>query len=207
MKYQDLVIKDGKFVGEFEKMYQEFSDPWVQSEEIYYSSLSRRSVCYFLEKFDINSIVEWGCGLGRTVNYIKENTGKDIDILGTDISKTAIDKAKNFYPKLEFKVDNILNISKYEEFDCMFFSEITWYLLEDKKIDEVFDIMSNKFKGKNKFLIHNLVFYKGGVQQYGKEYFTTLDEFIEFCPFELLGKVQSDIQSEGNIETSAIFKI
>ena len=118
-----------------------------------------------------------------------------------------IDKAKNFYPKLEFKVDNILNISKYEEFDCMFFSEITWYLLEDKKIDEVFNIMSNKFKGKNKFFIHNLVFYKGGVQQYGKEYFTTLDEFIEFCPFELLGKIQSDIQSEGNIETSAIFKI
>ncbi len=207
MKYQDLVIKDGKFVGEFEKMYQEFSDPWVQSEEIYYSSLSRRSVCYFLEKFDINSIVEWGCGLGRTVNYIKENTGKDIDILGIDISKTAIDKAKNFYPKLEFKVDNILNISKYEEFDCMFFSEITWYLLEDKTIDKIFNIMSTKLKGKNKFLIHNLVFYKGGVQQYGKEYFTTLDEFIEFCPFELLGKVQSDIQSEGNIETSAIFKI
>ena len=37
MKYQDLVIKDGKFVGEFEKMYQEFSDPWNQSEEVHYS--------------------------------------------------------------------------------------------------------------------------------------------------------------------------
>lgn len=121
MKYQDLVIKDGKFVGEFEKMYQEVTDPWGQSRDFYYSSLSRRSICYFLEKFDIKSIVEWGCGLGRTVNYIKENTGKDIDILGIDISKTAIDKAKNFYPKLEFKVDNILNISEYEEFDCMFF--------------------------------------------------------------------------------------
>ena len=121
MKYQDLVIKDGKFVGEFEKMYQEFSDPWNQSVEVHYSSLSRRSVCYFLEKFDINSIVEWGCGLGKTVNYIKENTGKDVDILGIDISKTAIDKAKNLYPKLDFKVDNILNISQYNNFDCMFF--------------------------------------------------------------------------------------
>ena len=205
MKYQDLIKKNGKFVGEFEKMYQEFTDPWHQSLEFSYSSLSRRSVCYFIEKYDIKSIVEWGYGLGKTVNYIKENTSKDI--LGIETSKTSIDKAKKSYPKLEFKVDNILNISKYKEFDCMFFSEITWYLLEDKKIDEVFNIMSNKFKGKNKFLIHNLVFYKGGVQQYGKEYFTTLDEFIEFCPFELLVKVQSDIQSEGNIETSAIFKI
>ena len=40
MKYQDLVIKNGKFVGEFEKMYQEFSDPWNQSVEVHYSSLS-----------------------------------------------------------------------------------------------------------------------------------------------------------------------
>jgi SAM-dependent methyltransferase len=205
MKYQDLVIKDGKFVGEFEKMYQEFSDPWNQSVEVHYSSLSRRSVCYFLEKFDINSIVEWGCGLGKTVNYIKENTGKDVDILGIDISKTAIDKAKNLYPKLDFKVDNILNISQYNNFDCMFFSEITWYLLEDKKMDKIFNIMSKNFYGKNKFFIHNLAFYKDGIQQYGNDYFTNLDEFIEFCPFELLEKVQVDLKD--GIETSAIFKI
>ena len=207
MKYQDFVIQDGKFVGEFEKMYQKVSDPWGQSRDFYYSSLSRRSICYFIEKYGIQSIVEWGCGLGRTTNYIKENTITDIDILGIDISETAIDKAKNFYPNLEFKTDNILNISKYKDFDCIFFSEITWYLLEDNKIDRLFNIISENFKGKNKFLLHNLVFYKGSVQQYGKEYFTNIDEFIEYCPFELLGKVESDIQSEGNIETSAIFKI
>jgi tRNA G46 methylase TrmB len=138
MKYQDLIKKNGKFVGEFEKMYQEFTDPWHQSLEFSYSSLSRRSVCYFIEKYDIKSIVEWGYGLGKTVNYIKENTSKDI--LGIETSKTSIDKAKKSYPKLEFKVDNILNISKYKEFDCMFFSEITWYLLEDKQIDEILQV-------------------------------------------------------------------
>ena len=57
MKYQDLVIKDGKFVGKFEKMYQEVTDPWGQSRDFYYSSLSRRSICYFLEKFDIRFVV------------------------------------------------------------------------------------------------------------------------------------------------------
>jgi len=30
-KYQDYVIKDGKFVGDFEGMYQNFEDPWLQS--------------------------------------------------------------------------------------------------------------------------------------------------------------------------------
>lgn len=30
MRYQDYVIKDGKFVGEFEKMYQDCDNPWHQ---------------------------------------------------------------------------------------------------------------------------------------------------------------------------------
>ena len=205
MRYQDFVIKNGKFVGEFEKMYQLFDDPWLQSEKKYYTSLSRRSVCYFIDRYNIKSIVEWGCGLGRTLNYIKENTNKDL--LGVDISKTAIEKAKSFYPKLKFKVDDIQNISQYEEFECMFFSEITWFLLEDKKIDEIFKIMKNKFTGKNKYFIHNLVFHKGEIQQYGKNYFTNLDEFIKFCPFKLLAKNQSDVDEEDAVLTSAIFKI
>ena len=67
--------------------------------------------------------------------------------------------------------------------------------------------MSKEFKGQNKFFIHNLVFHKGEVQQYGKNYFTSLEEFIEFCPFQLLSKTQTDFETEGYIETSAIFKI
>ena len=30
-RYQDYVIKDGKLVGEFEAMYQDFDNPWDQS--------------------------------------------------------------------------------------------------------------------------------------------------------------------------------
>tara|TARA_B100002019_G_C21243819_1_gene587135 strand:+ start:936 stop:1559 length:624 start_codon:yes stop_codon:yes gene_type:complete len=207
MKYQDFVIKNGKFVGEFEKMYQEFPDPWHQSEEIYYSSLSKRSVCYFIEKFEINSIVQWGCGLGTTTNYIKKNTNRDIDILGIDISETAINKAKKTYPNLEFKVDNVLNVSKYDKFECIFFSSLTWYILKDKTIDSVFNAMIKKFRDMNKYFIHVDNFYKGNVQQYGKEYFTSLEEFIEFCPFELLGKVQIDLERKNDTESAAIFKI
>ena len=28
MKYQDLVIKNGKFIGKFDEMYRTFKDPW-----------------------------------------------------------------------------------------------------------------------------------------------------------------------------------
>ena len=32
MRYQDFVIKNGEFVGKFEDMYQNFKDPWLQSQ-------------------------------------------------------------------------------------------------------------------------------------------------------------------------------
>ena len=203
MKYQDLVIKDGKFIGEFEKMYQLFEDPWNQTKEGYVeNSISRQIVVNYIKSFGLKSIIEYGCGLGKTVNFIYQNTG--VNILGIDISETSIIKSKENYPNLKFKVDDILNIENYPDYECYFFSEITWYMLEDKMLDKVFDIMSDKLKGK--YLIHNLVFYKGQ-QKYGTNYFTNLDEFIKFCPFELLGRVEIDIKHSDTIETSTIFKI
>jgi SAM-dependent methyltransferase len=203
MKYQDLVIKDGRFIGEFEKMYQLFEDPWNQTKEGYVeNSFSRQLVINYIKSFKIKNIIEYGCGLGKTVNFIYQNTG--INILGIDISETSIIKAKKKYPNLKFKVDNILNIENYTDYDCYFFSEITWYLLEDNMIDNLFKTMSNKLKGK--YLIHNLVFYKG-LQKYGNNYFSNLNEFIKFCPFELIGKVEIDIKQSDTIETSIIFKI
>ena len=110
MKYQDLVIKNGQFIGEFEKMYQLFDDPWNQSKEGYVEkSISRQIVINFIKTFDIRSSIEYGCGLGNTLNFIYSGTG--IKFLGIDISETSIKKAKRKYPKLNFKVDDIINIS------------------------------------------------------------------------------------------------
>ena len=203
MKYQDFVIKDGKFVGEFEKMYQQFEDPWNQTKKGYVeNSISRQIVCNYINYFQINSIVEFGCGLGKTTNFIYENTG--IDILGVDISETSIKKSKMTYPKLKFQVNDIDNIYEYKDYDCYFFSEITWYILEDNKIDKIFEIMKNSLKGK--YFIHNLVFYKGQ-QKYGLDYFSTLDQFIEFCPFKLLCKTFTEFEEGDGKETSTIFEI
>lgn len=203
MKYQDLVIKDGKFIGEFEKMYQLFEDPWNQTKEGYVeNSISRQIVVNYIKTFKIESIIEYGCGLGKTSNFIHKNTG--VDILGIDISETSINKAKQNFPHLNFKVDDIINIGNYPDYSCYFFSEITWYILEDKMIDNVFKVMSEKLKGK--YFIHNLVFYKGQ-QRYGTNYFTNLNEFIQFCPFTLIGKVEIDINQSDTFETSTIFKI
>lgn len=202
--YHDFVIKDGKFVGKFDEMYKQFDNPWNQSNNEYYSSVSRRSACHFIEKYKINSMVEWGCGLGETSNYIKENTRSEIDIMGIDISSTAINKARDRFPNIKFKDDDIQNIANYKNYQCMFFSEITWYLLQEKKINIIFNTLKNEFP-KGSLLLHQLSFYKEGIQKYGTDYFTNLDEFIEFCPFKLLAKL--DCEYQDGIETLSLFEI
>ena len=51
-----------------------------------------------------------------------------------------------------------------------------------------------------------LVFYKGK-QRYGNNYFTNLKEFLDFCPFRLLTKVEINNNDFETIETSSIFII
>lgn len=200
--YQDYVIKDGKFIGEFEKMYQRFNDPWHQSEDGYFDDLSRQAVIHYIKNNNIYSCVEFGCGLGKTMNFIQTKT--DIKMLGIDISKTSIQKARKAFPKLEFEVDNIENILNYSQYDCFFFSEITWYLLEEKILDKIFEKMIKNFKGK--YFIHNLVFYKGQ-QKYGRNYFSTVKEFIDFCPFKIITSVEINSINENTTKSSIIFKI
>lgn len=203
MKYQDLVIKNGKFIGKFEELYSNFDNPWNQADLNYVNnSISRQTVINFIKIFNIKKIVEVGCGLGHTQNFIFKNT--NIDILGIDISKSGIEKARNNYPNLNFKVENVKNICNYPSYDAYFFSEITWYLLEENLLKKIFFEMSNKLKGK--YFIHNLVFYRGQ-QKYGNDYFTNLNEFIKYCPFELIAKVEIDITTNDTIETSSIFRI
>tara|TARA_Y100000994_G_C15513709_1_gene368658 strand:+ start:67 stop:678 length:612 start_codon:yes stop_codon:yes gene_type:complete len=200
--YQDYVIKDGRFVGKFEEMYKLFDEPWHQCDEGYFNDLSRKVVLHYIEKYNICSCVEFGCGLGQTTNFIKLNS--NIDILGIDISKTSISKAKKSFPSLTFIADDVDNISNYSEYDCFFFSEITWYLLEDNFLDKLFYKMQNELKGK--YFIHNLVFYKKA-QEYGRNYFTNLREFIDFCPFKLISSTEINESNNDVIKSSTIFQI
>lgn len=50
MRYQDYVIKDGQFVGNFEQMYQNFLDPWHQSEISHVKDSARVAVINWAER-------------------------------------------------------------------------------------------------------------------------------------------------------------
>lgn len=69
-RYQDYVIKDGNFIGEFEEMYQDFEDPWDQSfrEDLV---LSKSVVEKIIQNGAYKRPYELGCGLGYFVEKMR----------------------------------------------------------------------------------------------------------------------------------------
>ncbi|TAE73234.1 MAG: class I SAM-dependent methyltransferase [Bacteroidetes bacterium] len=197
--YHDYVIKDGKFVGKFEEMYEKFEDPWTQSVQP--NKYSRMAGIVHLKNIQVKSILECGCGLGYYADWIYKET--NVVPKSVDISAIAIEKAKKIFPKLDFEVADIcVDLEKYKEVDCIVFAEIIWYILPNLK--DIFEVMKTHFKGK--YLIVNQVFYKGS-QKYGTEYFTNMQEFIDYVPFTLISKCEATSVSDTTIETSTMFQI
>jgi SAM-dependent methyltransferase len=173
-RYQDYVIKDGKLVGEFEAMYQDFDNPWDQSfrED---SVLSKSVVENILRQGGFKRPYEIGCGLGYFVEKMRTICGAGG---GIDVSSTAIEKARAKFPKCHFDDGDILEVDKILKFqpDCVFMDEVTWYVLD--KLDEFKSLLSENFKGIS--FLHTLRQYPEGTQRYGKEYFTNLKGFMDY---------------------------
>ena len=197
--YHDLVIKDGKFIGEFEQLYSEFDDPWMQSQQP--NPYARMASIIHMKKLGIKSVLECGCGLGYYADWIRRETG--VIPKSVDVSETAIEKAKKIFPDLDFEVADITKtLSDYKDLDAILFAEIIWYILPD--LDQIFETMKAHFSGKT--LIVTQVFYKGS-QKYGNEYFTSLDEFIDYVPFDLIARCEATMAEDSTIETSTAFRI
>lgn len=99
-KYQDYVIRDGKFIGKFEEMYQKFDNPWHQKEAVQ-NSYARHATLLSVKNNAIKSLIEVGCGLGAFTNYLVENL-PGVKISGMDVSETAVKRAKEKYAHIDF---------------------------------------------------------------------------------------------------------
>ena len=205
-RYQDYVIKDGKFIGKFEEMYQKFDNPWYQIEDAE-SSYSKHATLLTLKNFGIESVLEVGCGLGTFTNHMSRSF-PHIRFKGIDVSETAIQKAKEKYPHIEFIHDNFLNYLKNlsdndEKMDAVLLAECMWYILED--LDEIISLLSEKYS--EKYLLINQTFYKGK-QKYGTEYFKDLDGMIKYLPFKMIRKMETETADENDaIDSHSIFVI
>jgi SAM-dependent methyltransferase len=160
-RYQDYVIRDNQLIGEFEQMYQDHSDPWNQTETEAFAS--EKAVCAnLIESMGFQRVLEFGCGYGLLTNRISKACP---NVLGLDISATAIERAKSKFPNLKFQVGEFPAIDLLERLqpDCIVMAEITWYVLDH--LDTFLEYLKNRMP--NTYLIHLLMTYAEGEQTYG----------------------------------------
>lgn len=137
-KYHKYVfdIDARKFVGKFKEMYQneskEVFDSWHQEDS---RQLQRRIVLLMLNGYNLDTIVDLGCGKGTLTHLLKK---KNNSVTGIDVSQTALNIAKARYPDIDFAQldmkgpDNLKNffksLPKQGMVDMVFTSEMFSYL-------------------------------------------------------------------------------
>ena len=132
--YNDYVFDNGNFIGNFEEMYQNCEDPWHQKTETY-TKTQHIILLNLIKNSKAKKILEIGCGFGLLTKIIYEQNSNS-EVLGMDISSTAIKKAQETNPHIQFQTRDILDFDFYKEYqpDLIVLSWTLWYTLD--KIDD-----------------------------------------------------------------------
>lgn len=126
--------------NQFEEMYQDIDDPWGCSDHC--NSLDNQIFRLMLmedfNKISCNTpkkVLDIGCGTGDATYQIFSTISGGgvslIEMIGIDVSLTAIQKAIQKYPSIKFYNKNIMWDEIESSFDLILLSEIIWYILDD----------------------------------------------------------------------------
>jgi SAM-dependent methyltransferase len=183
-RYQDYVIRDGRLIGEFEQLYRDFKDPWLEASSEQFASDKAAAInllCRLREHHGIRNVIELGCGFGH---FSAKMAASDLSVVGIDISETAIGIARQRHQCPEFRVGTIDDHDLLRKIkpDVIVMAEVTWYVLEQLPGFKKF-IREEMPKC---FLLHLLTTYPPGVQTYGTEYFTDLTGIKDFFAMRYL---------------------
>jgi len=183
--YQNYVIKDGKFIGAFEEMYQRCEDPWHQDELFPYAN---ELVLWEIAKGNYRKILDVGCGLGKFTHQIWQAT--KANVIGVDISSTAIQKAKARYPNVDYRVADVCTLNFVEEsVDLIVASELLWYILP--RLQQFFDGVFSILRVGGEFIIVQQ-FYQRGEQKYGREIMESSEDLVKLIPFPVVRTIETD---------------
>lgn len=178
--YRDYFIKDGRFIGEFEQMYQHVDDPWfcVEKRHSLYNDLLITVVKHAAPEH--GRILEAGCGLGAFAARIREAMPQ-AEILACDVSPTAIEKARGRYPGITFFVQDLAALSdgpiEQGSLDVISLAQVLWCVLPRMR-----DVL-RQFHGllaPGGVLAVLQQFYDPATQQYGKGILEDPDEFVSW---------------------------
>lgn len=183
-RYQDYVIRSGKLIGEFDQMYQDHTDPWEQTTREHYASekaVAINLLARLQAESSVRRVVELGCGFG---DFTARITDLGLSAVGMDISETAVLKARERHSSTEFVTGSISDHGLIKNLapDVIVMAEITWYVLNE--LAAFVEFLKRELP--DVYIIHLLMTYAPGVQQYGKEWFTNLDEIKAFFGFDYL---------------------
>lgn len=140
-KYHKYVfdLENRKFVGDFETMYQnetkENFDSWHQDDT---RQLQRKIDLAILEDYNFHKVLDIGCGKGSLTHMLKKTNNQ---VLGVDISQTAIDIANERFPDIDFICLDVNDISNYTHLidnmggvNLVFTSEVLSYIQNWKEL-------------------------------------------------------------------------
>ena len=108
----------------------------------------------------------------------------EAEVTGIDVSATAVATAAQRFSDIIFKTADITaDKIDYTQFDCIFMTEVIWYILPS--LEKIFGQIHEGLKISKGVLIINNHLYQDAEQKYGREYITTLETLIAKLPFHI----------------------
>lgn len=194
--YHDYVIKDGRFVGRFEEMYQACADPWPETEADLNAMPCSVRTAQVIAAAKPTKVLSVGSGKGLHLNWLAKACPAT-SFEGCEISETAVRESMKRYPHLPVSQLDVKDFaSRRWDFELILFREVVWYILPHW--ENVCRELRAHYAGKQ--IIVELSFYDR--QEYGKEYFNGPDEFVKKFPFrivEVLKYHTTSLQREGMV--------
>jgi len=116
------------FIKEYAKVEDDpWGLSWRSSQKIRYARILR-----LLETIEnpLSSILDIGCATGEFTHLLKDKYGQKSSVIGIDFIEKAIDRAKEKYPKIDFRVGSIFDVGRdYEgRMDLVTCLEVLYYL-------------------------------------------------------------------------------
>lgn len=102
-------------------------------------------------KYNINTVLDLGCGSGEHVQALNQNGFK---VRGIDISESMVEIAKKRYPKCEFEIADLQTYKKEDPMDaiiCMFGTFN--YIIKDQEISDALINIRESLRPKGLFIL------------------------------------------------------
>jgi len=181
-----------EFIGDFESLYKNEDDPWSQSGDVgeirHYYEHSRTELTNKLKEINPDSLLEIGCGLGYTTKIIQKSL-PSCSVMGMDISKEAISRARKLFPDLDFVSGDIRSIyssssrcshsgmrASYKKYDVIILNQLLWYILES--LSKTFENCFSLLKSGGRIVISQAFLRTS--QKYGKDICDGFDGLMSF---------------------------